>query len=160
MRVAPLKSKETPLYRTEDVLATLGMIRQHKLDVRTVTMGIDLSSCASPTFGGIVRPDREPAAAYAGRLGAVCRGGRGAVRHPDRQSPDRRQPDRRVSPPATRRRAIWTGRRTLDAVAAEVGVDLVGGFSALVQKGWTEGERRLIATLPEVLSTTSASCHR
>ena len=48
--------------------------------------------------------------------------------------------------------------RTLDAVAEEVGVDLVGGFSALVQKGWTEGDRRLIATLPEVLSTTQRVC--
>ena len=47
VRVGPApESKETPLYRTEDVLATLGMIRQHKLDVRTVTMGIDLQPCA------------------------------------------------------------------------------------------------------------------
>src|SRR6185437_16381194 len=48
--------------------------------------------------------------------------------------------------------------RALDAVAAEVGVDLVGGFTALVQKGWTEGDRRLIAALPEVLSTTERVC--
>lgn len=48
--------------------------------------------------------------------------------------------------------------RTLDAVAAEVGVDLVGGFSALVQKGWTEGDRRLIETLPTVLSETRCVC--
>ena len=37
-------------------------------------------------------------------------------------------------------------------------VDLVGGFTALVQKGWTEGDRRLIAILPEVLSTTKRVC--
>ncbi len=48
--------------------------------------------------------------------------------------------------------------KTLDAVAEEVGVDLVGGFTALVQKGWTEGDRRLIATLPEVLSGTQRVC--
>jgi uncharacterized protein (UPF0210 family) len=48
--------------------------------------------------------------------------------------------------------------RTLDEVAEDVGVDLVGGFTALVQKGWTEGDQRLIATLPEVLSTTQRVC--
>ncbi|MGC1717357.1 MAG: DUF711 family protein [Isosphaeraceae bacterium] len=37
-------------------------------------------------------------------------------------------------------------------------MDLVGGFSTLVQKGWTEAERRLIAALPEVLSTTERVC--
>jgi uncharacterized protein (UPF0210 family) len=48
--------------------------------------------------------------------------------------------------------------RTLDAVAAEVEVDLVGGYTALVQKGWTESDRRLIDSLPEVLSTTQRVC--
>ena len=41
------------MYRTEDVLATLGMIRQHKLDVRTVTMGVDLHPCASPDLSAL-----------------------------------------------------------------------------------------------------------
>src|SRR5262249_32755327 len=48
--------------------------------------------------------------------------------------------------------------RALDAVAEEVGVDLVGGVSAQGQKGWPEGAERLIGTLPQVLSTTQRVC--
>src|SRR5262249_57381856 len=65
--------KETPLYRTEDVLATLGMIRRHKLDVRTVTMGVDLQSCASPNAAELCARVRERLLRCAGRLRAVCR---------------------------------------------------------------------------------------
>ncbi len=69
----PSRFKETPLYRTEDVLATLGMIRQHKLDVRTVTMGIDLSSCASPNLAELCDRTRDRLLHFAGRLKQVCR---------------------------------------------------------------------------------------
>ena len=47
------------MHRTEDVLATLSMIRQHKLDVRTVTMGIDLAPCASPDAATLCDRVRE-----------------------------------------------------------------------------------------------------
>jgi uncharacterized protein (UPF0210 family) len=145
------------LYRTEDVLATLGMIRQHKLDVRTVTMGVDLQSCASPNAAELCARVRERLLRYAGRMRAVC--------HEVEQRYGIPIVNRRiaVSPAATVASAhnadgYLALARTLDAVAAEVGVDLVGGFTALVQKGWTEGDRRLIATLPEVLSTTERVC--
>ena len=72
-RAGPESRKETPLHRTEDVLATLGMIRQHKLDVRTVTMGIDLQPCASPDLATLCRRIRERLLRFAGRLRAVCR---------------------------------------------------------------------------------------
>ena len=61
------------MHRTEDVLATLSMIRQHKLDVRTVTMGIDLAPCASPDAATLCDRVRERLIHYAGRLRAVCR---------------------------------------------------------------------------------------
>ncbi len=145
------------MYRTEDVLATLGMVRQHKLDVRTVTMGVDLQSCAAPGVSTLCARVRDRLLKYAGRLRAVCR----EVEH-------------RYGIPIVNRRlavspianiaaghdpeGLLAVARTLDEVAAEVGVDLVGGFTALVQKGWTESERRLIDALPLVLSTTSRVC--
>src|SRR3954463_15865401 len=146
-----------PLYRTEDVLATLGMIRQHKLDVRTVTMGIDLHPCASPDRSALCARIRDRLLWYAGRLRAVCREVESRYGIP---IVNRRIA---VSPIATVAAAhsaegFLALAGTLDSVAEEVGVDLVGGFSALVQKGWTEGDRRLIATLPEVLSTTQRVC--
>jgi uncharacterized protein len=145
------------VYRTEDVLATLGMVRQHKLDVRTVTMGVDLQSCATPDLDCLCTQIRNRLLHYAGRLREVCQ-----------------EVENRYGIPIVNRRlavspiaSVAAGHsatgylavaRTLDAVAAEVSVDLVGGFTALVQKGWTEGDRRLIASLPEVLSTTERVC--
>jgi len=145
------------LIRTEDVLSTLGMVRQHKLDVRTVTMGVDLHSCASPDASVLCHRIRERLLSLAGNLRAVCL-----------------EVEQRYGIPIVNRRlavspiaSVAAGHategylavaRTLDAVAAEVGVDLVGGFTALVQKGWTEGDRRLIAAMPEVFSTTGRVC--
>jgi uncharacterized protein (UPF0210 family) len=145
------------LYRTEDVLATLGMVRQHKLDVRTVTLGVDLHGCSSPDLDTLCKLIRDRLLRCAGRLRQVC--------HDVEQRYGIPIVNRRlaVSPIANvaashSAEGYLAVARTLDEVAAEVGVDLVGGFSALVQKGWTEGDRRLIATLPEVLSTTGRVC--
>ena len=137
------------MYRTEDVLSTLGMVRQHKLDVRTVTIGVDLHGCASPNLAVLCGRVRDRLLRSAGRLREVCR-----------------EVEARYGIPIVNRRlavspiaevgACHTAEgylevaRTLDAVAAEVGVDLVGGFSALVQKGWTEGARRLIGTFEDI----------
>ncbi len=145
------------MYRTEDVLATLGMVRHHKLDVRTVTMGIDLHCCASPNINELCDLIRKRIIKCAGRLREVCLEVEGRYGIP---IVNRRIA---VSPIASVAACHTTDgflavARTLDEVAAEVGVDLVGGFSALVQKGWTEGDRRLISTLPEVLSTTKRVC--
>jgi uncharacterized protein (UPF0210 family) len=145
------------LYRTEDVLATLGMIRHHKLDVRTVTMGVDLQPCASPDVAALCTRIRERLLHFAGRLRDVCREVEGRYGIPIVNRRIAVSPISMLASghPAEGYLAI---AQTLDAVAGEVGVDLVGGFSALVQKGWTEGDRRLIAALPEVLSTTQRVC--
>ncbi len=145
------------MYRTEDVLATLGMIRQYKLDVRTVTMGIDLHPCAASDLDTLRTRLRDRILRFAGRLRAVCL-----------------EVEERYGIPIVNRRiavspiaSIAAGlpsegylkvAETLDQVAEEVGVDLVGGFSALVQKGWTASDRKLIASLPVVLSTTKRVC--
>ena len=145
------------MYRTEDVLSTLGMIRQHKLDVRTVTMGVDLQPCASPDLNVLCQLIRDRLLHFAGRLKAVCLEVEGRYGIP---IVNRRIAVSPVASVAAAQSAAGylAVARTLDAVAEEVGVDLVGGFSAMVQKGWTAGDRRLIECLPEVFSTTKRVC--
>lgn len=145
------------MYRTEDVLSTLGMVRQHKLDVRTVTMGIDLAPCASPNSIVLCDRIRDRLLKYAGRLRVVCRDVENRYGIP---IVNRRIAVSPVAQVAAGHSAdgYLAVARTLDEVASEVGVDLVGGFTALVQKGWTEGDRRLIAAMPEVFSTTERVC--
>ena len=145
------------MYRTEDVFTTLGMIRQHKLDVRTVTMGGDLQPCASPDLDVLRRRVRDRLLHFAGRLKAVCLEVEGRYGIP---IVNRRIAVSPVASVAAAQSAegYLAVARTLDAVAEEVGVDLVGGFSAMVQKGWTQGDRRLIESLPTVFSTTKRVC--
>ena len=145
------------MHRTEDVLATLGMVRQHKLDVRTVTMGVDLLPCSSPDLDTLCARIRDRLLRYAGRLRAVCEEVEGRYGIPIVNRRIAVSPIARVAAAQTAEGYLAVAH-TLDDVALEVGVDLVGGFTALVQKGWTEGDRRLIAILPEVLSTTKRVC--
>ena len=145
------------MYRSEDVLATLEMTRQHKLDVRTVTLGIDLRACAAPDPDVMCARIRARILRTAARMKEVCtevenRYGITIV-------------NRRIA--VTPIAEVASGHdyagfvavaRTLDEVVAEVGVDLVGGYSALVQKGTTPAASILMESLPEVLSTTSRVC--
>ncbi len=145
------------MHRTEDVLATLGMVRQHKLDVRTVTMGVDLYPCASPDINELCDRIRARLTKYAGRLREVCVEVEGRYGIPIVNRRIAVSPIAGVAACHTSEGYLAVAR-TLDEVVAEVGVDLVGGFTALVQKGWTDGDRRLIEVLPEVLSTTKRVC--
>ena len=145
------------MYRTEDVLSTLGMVRQHKLDVRTVTMGLDLQPCASPDLTVLCGMIRARVLHFASRLKAVCREVEGRYGIPIVNRRIAVSPIASVASAQTAEGYLAVAR-TLDAVAEEVGVDLVGGFSAMVQKGWTAGDRRLIEVMPEVFSTTKRVC--
>ena len=89
---------------------------------------------------------RERLLHFAGRLRAVCREVEGRYGIPIVNRRIAVSPIASVAAAHTAEGYLAVAR-TLDAVAAEVEVDLVGGFTALVQKGWTEGDRRLIATL-------------
>ena len=145
------------MHRTEDVIATLRMIRQHKLDVRTVTMGVDLSPCASPDLETLCTLVRARLLHFAGRMRAVCRDVEQRYGIPIVNRRIAVSPIAGVASAHTAEGYV-TLARTLDSVAEEVGVDLVGGFSAQVQKGLTHGSRTLIQVLPEVLSTTKRVC--
>ncbi len=145
------------MYRTEEILETLGMVHQHKLDVRTVTLGVDLQRCATNQLSTLCDRIRTRLIQTAGRLSDVCR-----------------EVEARYDIPIVNRRIAVTPianvaaghdtegllavARTLDDVAAEVEVDLVGGFTAQVQKGWTEAGRSLVESLPAVLSNTRRVC--
>ena len=142
---------------TEDILKTIEMIQIEKLDVRAVTMGINLLGCADGDSGRMLRKVRSRIHAAAGDLVACCE----AVT------------DKYGIPIVNKRLAVSTASalleahdaaaglplaRVLDESAAEVGVDLIGGYGALVQKGFSDGDRRLVETLPEVLSSTERVC--
>jgi len=141
----------------QDILDTLRMVEQENLDVRTVTLGINLNVCAGRDPDAMTRAVAERIVALAGRQVSFC----------DEVSAKYGLPivNKRiaVSPASilleghTAATAVKLAH-ALDQAAEAVRIDLIGGFSALVHKGMTPGERTLLEALPEALARTRRVC--
>lgn len=140
-----------------DILETINMIDQQHLDIRTITMGISLLSCADP----------DPKAACRKIYDKITRCAEKLVTTGEEIEREFGIPivNKRISvtPMALVAAASETAdyvpfAAALDAAAKTTGVNFIGGFSALVQKGMTEADRKLIAAIPEALATTELVC--
>ena len=140
-----------------DIMETVNMISQQHLDIRTITMGITLLDCADP----------DPQAAAGKIYDKICRCAQNLVPTGERIEKELGIPivNKRISvtPMALVAGASETEDYVpfavaMDRAGRECGVDFIGGFSALVQKGMTVGDRRLIQSIPEALARTSIVC--
>ncbi len=145
------------MLRSGQILATVEMIQKENLDVRTVTMGISLLDCRCGNVEKTCKKIEDKILSYAGNFVATC----------DDMSKKYGIPvvNKRiaVSPiafvGAGFHRVDFTRiAQTLDQAATTVGIDILGGFSAQVEKGMTETDRELIASIPEALSMTDKVC--
>ena len=143
--------------RTSDILMTARMLQEENLDVRTVTMGINLVDCAARDMGEVARAVRRKLIGKAGSLVRICDD---VSTKYGLQIVNKRLA---ISPAS----ALLEGHSASDGIALAtamdeaakaVKVDLIGGYTALVQKGMTPGESALIESLPEVLSRTDRVC--
>ncbi len=141
----------------KDILETNRMISENNLDVRTITMGISLRDCAHPDLDRFCQNVYEKITRRAEHL----------VRTGEEIESEYGIPiiNKRISitPVAIAAESCRTDSlvpvaQILDKAAKEVGVNFIGGFSALVEKGYTEGDRRLIASIPEALACTDRVC--
>ncbi|MBN2309362.1 MAG: PFL family protein [Candidatus Hydrogenedentes bacterium] len=142
---------------SEDILKTTEMILIENLDVRSVTMGINIQGCADGDSGRMLRKVRSRIHTAAGNLVACC----------DEVSAKYGIPIVNKRLAVSKASALLEGQdasaclplaRVLDEAAEQVGVDLIGGYTALVQKGFSDGDRRLIDSIPEALATTKRVC--
>ena len=141
----------------ENILETNRMIQDNKLDVRTITMGISLLGCISEDGDRMctrIYDHITKEAEYLVKTGEDL--------------------ERELGVPIINKRISVTPisliggasnlpnyvpiARALDKAAKAVGVNFIGGFSALVSKGYTEGDRKLVASIPEALATTDIVC--
>ena len=141
----------------QNILSTIRMVREENLDVRAVTLGINLNVCASRDPDQLVRAVYDRIVEKAGSLVKTC----GEVS--DKYGLPIVNKRIAVSPVSLllEGHTVDTAVRVcqaLHAAAERVKIDLLGGFSALVQKGMTAGERTLIESLPEALRTTHRVC--
>lgn len=141
----------------KEILSTIEMIEQQHLDIRTVTMGISLLSCADEDAEKACTKIYDKICSYAGNLVKTVEAIEGEFGIPivnKRIS---------VSPIALVAAASKTDNyscfaRALDRAGKSCGVNFVGGFSALVQKGMTKADEILIKSIPEALSATDLVC--
>ncbi len=143
-----------------EILETINMIDKENLDIRTITMGISLKNCADPDIDRACEKVYNKITAYAKDLVKVgC------------------DIEQQLGIPIINKRISVTPvsclvdvledksedncvklAKTLDRAAKTVGVNFIGGYSALVHKGFTEGEKALVNSIPRALSETDVVC--
>ena len=145
------------MYNTHDILETIKMIDEENLDIRTVTMGISLLDCMDPDMDRLCEKVYEKITRRAAQLVPVC----------ERIEKEYGIPiiNKRIS--ITPAAIVASGCRggnpvklakTLERAAAAVGVNFIGGYSALVGKGFSGADKVLIQSIPEALAVTEHIC--
>ena len=144
-------------YSSQEILETIRMVQMEKLDIRTITMGISLRDCAHQDLKSAARRAYDKICRKAARLVEV-----GSAIGREYGIPIVNQRIS-VTPVALVAEASDSDdyvifAEYLDRAAREVGVNFLGGYSALVHKGMTGGDRALIASIPEALRATERVC--
>jgi uncharacterized protein (UPF0210 family) len=145
------------LFTPLEIQETVDMFLRHKLDIRAITLGVSLLDCAAATGAETRRRIREKLLKVAGPLVRIGR-----------------EIETEYGIPIINKRVSVTPialiasssededytpyAKTLDDVAKELRIDFVGGFSALVQKGFAPGDSRLVDSIPEALAATDRVC--
>ncbi|MGI6402494.1 MAG: PFL family protein [Thermoguttaceae bacterium] len=145
------------MLQTDEILSTVRMLHAEHLDVRAVTLALNLNDCASPNVDQMCKKAYHKIVSRAKSLVDVCNevGGKYGVPITNKRLA--------ISPAATllaghTKSAALELAHALDEAGKYCRVDFVGGFSALVQKGVSGGAEVLIDSLPEVLNQTSCVC--
>ncbi len=145
------------MINTKDILETINMVKEENLDIRTVTMGISLLDCASDD------PKKAAERVY-----------EKITKKAEKLVPVAEQIEKEYGIPIINKRVSVTpvsligGRygeedyinfaKALDRAADTLGINFIGGYGALVQKGFTEADKKLIASIPEALAQTGKVC--
>ncbi|QTE75168.1 PFL family protein [Clostridiales bacterium FE2010] len=141
------------MIETGEILQTMRMIQEENFDIRTITLGINLLDCS----------DSDPKKCADRVYDKICRVAKDLVHTGQEIETELGIPivNKRISVTPVSMIAQGDPRpiaRALDKAASEVGVNFLGGYSALMHKGATAADERLLASIPEVLSETNLLC--
>jgi uncharacterized protein (UPF0210 family) len=144
------------MINTYEILETIKMISSESLDIRTITMGISLRDCARSDMDELVKLIYDKITRKAEKL--VKTG---------------EDIEKEYGIPITNKRISVTPisiigegangdylkiARAMDRATETTGVDFIGGYSALIHKGYTDGDRRFVDSIPQALSETKRVC--
>ena len=142
-----------------EILETNKMIREENLDVRTITIGISLLDCIDGDLDKLCQNIRNKILKKAGRLVEEAEKISAKYGIPIVNKRVSVTPIALVGASACKTSADFVKiARTLDECAKEIGVNFIGGYSAIVSKGMTKADELLILSIPEALSTTDIVC--
>lgn len=140
-----------------NILQTIQMIDKQHLDIRTVTMGISLRDCSDSDINKSCKKIYDKITKKAQNLVKVTESIEREYGIPIVNKRISVTPVSLVAESAESEDCVLYAV-TLDKAAKECGVDFIGGYTALVQKGYTLGDKRLISSLPEALAATDIVC--
>jgi uncharacterized protein (UPF0210 family) len=140
-----------------EIMDTLRMIEEEKLDIRTITMGISLRDCAAATMEETARRVYEKITGQAKNLVKVGESIEDELGIPIVNKRISVTPAAMVGEASGSQDYVPLAQ-AMDKAAREVGVNFIGGFSALVHKGYTGGDHALIASIPQALAETERVC--
>jgi uncharacterized protein (UPF0210 family) len=144
------------MINSQEIIETINMISRENLDIRTITLGISLTDCAHPDMTTLCQRIYDKITKVARHL-----------------VPTGEEIEREYGIPIINKRIAVTPisivaapangecvevALALERAADALGINFIGGYSALVHKGYTAGDERLIASLPEALATTKHVC--
>jgi uncharacterized protein (UPF0210 family) len=142
-----------------EVLETNNMIEHENFDVRTITIGISLLDCADSEVETTCKKIREKILKVAGNLKKTAEDISTEFGVPIVNKRISITPISLVGAACCKTPGDYVKiAQTLDSVAEEVGVNFLGGYSAVVSKGMTESDRLLIESIPEALACTQRIC--
>lgn len=145
------------MVNTKDILETINMIREENLDIRTITMGISLYDCVSEDEDRLCEKIYDKITTKAEKLVATGCGIEKEYGIPIVNKRVSVTPVSLVGGSISPEGYIKVAK-TLDRAAKTLGINFIGGFSALVQKGMTQGAKNMISVIPEALAETDFVC--
>ena len=140
-----------------EILSTIKMIKSENLDVRTITMGLSLRDCVHSDYKTSCDKIIKKITTYAKDLVKTGNDIEAEYGIPIVNKRISVTPISLIAESSDAKDYVPFAK-ALDTAAKEVGVDFIGGFSALVEKGFTIGDRILIDSIPEALSATDVVC--
>lgn len=145
------------LIHPNEIMETIQMVKMEHLDIRTVTMGINLRDCCHPDIDILNKNIYDKITTYAKDLVKTAQDVQALYGIPIINKRISVTPISIVAESCKTPDYVSIAQ-TLDKAAKAVGIDFIGGFSALVHKGMTPGDLKLIQSLPEALATTDKVC--
>ena len=145
------------MLNTKDILETIHMIQDENLDIRTITMGISLLDCADSDIDRMCDKIYDKICRYAGNLVKTGEDIEAEYGIPIINKRISVTPAAMVAAACPDKNPVKIAH-ALDKAAKQVGVNFLGGYSALVHKGFGPGDYALIESIPQALAETERVC--